>query len=98
MSFGDDKMVERMRLAIDPAKSMEAKNLGLLYVAMSRVEKDSYWVLETRGIDQAPEPPPPKPPPQAARVAAGADLAAQVARRRSSRLPATPPRVPRGSA
>ena len=32
-----------------------------------------------------PEPPPPKPPPQAARVAAGADLAAQVARRRSSR-------------
>ena len=52
MSVGDGKPLERLRMAIDPAISMESKNLGLIYVAMSRTEKDANWVLHTRGIDE----------------------------------------------
>ena len=52
MSIGDGKVIERMRFAIDPGTSMESKNLGLLYVGKSRLEKDSFWVLETKGIDE----------------------------------------------
>ena len=51
MSIDDGKPVERMRMAIDPSTDMESKHLGLLYVAMSRVAKDTFWVLETQGID-----------------------------------------------
>ena len=52
MSIGDGKVIEHMRFAIDPGTSMESKNLGLLYVGKSRLEKDSFWVLETNGIDE----------------------------------------------
>ena len=51
MSFDDGKPVERMRMAIDPSIDMEKLHLGLLYVAMSRVAKDTFWVLETQGVD-----------------------------------------------
>ena len=53
MSIGDDKPIERMRLGLDPATTMEKFNLGMLYVALSRVEKDQYMVLETMGISEA---------------------------------------------
>ena len=45
MSIGDGKPIERMRLELDDSTTMEATSLGLLYVAMSRVEKDANWVL-----------------------------------------------------
>jgi len=51
MSIGDE-VIERMRFAVDPGTSMESKNLGLLYVGKSRLEKDSFWVLEANGIDE----------------------------------------------
>ena len=46
MSIGDGKPIERMRLALDDTPAMENRGcLGLLYVALSRVEKDENWVL-----------------------------------------------------
>jgi len=51
MSIGDGKPIERMRLCLSSAITMEASNLGLLYVALSRVEEDSFMVL-VEPIDQ----------------------------------------------
>ena len=51
MSIGDGKPIERMRLCLANAITMEASNLGLLYVALSRVEEDSYMVL-VEPVDQ----------------------------------------------
>ena len=51
MSIGDGKPIERMRLCLANAITMEASNLGLLYVALSRVEDDSYMVL-VEPVDQ----------------------------------------------
>jgi hypothetical protein len=45
MSIGDGKLFERMRLCLDDSTFMETSFLGLLYVALSRVERDSNWVL-----------------------------------------------------
>jgi len=51
MSIGDGKPIERMRLVLDDSTFMESSFLGLLYVACSRVERDSNWVLADPGMD-----------------------------------------------
>ena len=51
MPIGDNKPVERMRLCLANTVVMEGSNLGLLYVALSRVEEDSSMVL-VEAVDQ----------------------------------------------
>jgi hypothetical protein len=51
MSIGDGKPIERLRLCLANSVNMEASNLGLLYVALSRVEKFMHLVL-VDAVDQ----------------------------------------------
>ena len=56
MSIGDGKLVERLRLVLGDGIDMEKTFLGLLYVACSRVERDSYWVLCSAAWDASGRP------------------------------------------